>query len=314
MAAGISNSCDNNSADATGRGYSHRPGWIRAVILRQVVDDLPQVCDELRVGRHCPHRVRVTGCTRIGRTIWPDDRGLRIFNLPITQNNLQAPGLMPTTLQNVEGHTVGDTAEIRPERRFLRLVAVPDLSEPSQGDNQHIIKIAGSRRWTLAQVDTLRSADSRSERQSGPATIVLKTFLLGVDGATVGTAQSNVTLPAGKSIELSQTISVSKPALWSPYSPNLYRAVTEIVLRGRVLDAVTTPLGIRSIAWLTTKGFQINGKTVKFCGGCVHHDNGILGSAAMDRAESAAWNCSSVLASMRVPRRTIPLARVPRRL
>ena len=31
--------------------------------------------------------------------------------------------------------------------------------------------------------------------------------------------------------------------------------------------------------------FLLNGKSMKLKGGCVHHDNGLLGAAAIDRAE-----------------------------
>ena len=32
-------------------------------------------------------------------------------------------------------------------------------------------------------------------------------------------------------------------------------------------------------------GFTLNGKSIKLKGGCIHHDNGPLGAAAIDRAE-----------------------------
>ena len=33
------------------------------------------------------------------------------------------------------------------------------------------------------------------------------------------------------------------------------------------------------------RGLRINGETVKLRGACVHHDNGVLGAATIDRAE-----------------------------
>ena len=32
-------------------------------------------------------------------------------------------------------------------------------------------------------------------------------------------------------------------------------------------------------------GLRINGEAIKLQGGCLHHDNGVLGAAAIDRAE-----------------------------
>ena len=45
------------------------------------------------------------------------------------------------------------------------------------------------------------------------------------------------------------------------------------------------PFGIRTIAVDAVNGFVLNGEPVELRGGCVHHDNGPLGSAAIARAE-----------------------------
>ena len=42
---------------------------------------------------------------------------------------------------------------------------------------------------------------------------------------------------------------------------------------------------VRSIEVDVERGLRINGEQVKLKGGCVHHDNGILGACAFDRAE-----------------------------
>ena len=66
---------------------------------------------------------------------------------------------------------------------------------------------------------------------------------------------------------------------WSPDKPNLY---TCKVSYGE--DEVTERFGIRTLSW-SSKGFFVNGTSEKLRGGCVHHDNGILGSAAEKEAE-----------------------------
>ena len=90
---------------------------------------------------------------------------------------------------------------------------------------------------------------------------------------------------AGAHEEASQQISLPHPALWSPETPVLYRAVTEIVQAGKVVDKVETNFGVRTLAWSVDKGLLLNGKSIKLAGGSVHHDNGPLGAAAFDRAE-----------------------------
>jgi len=52
-----------------------------------------------------------------------------------------------------------------------------------------------------------------------------------------------------------------------------------------VVDQKTTIFGIRSIEFSAEKGFLLNGERVLLKGGCMHHDNGPLGSATIDRAE-----------------------------
>jgi beta-galactosidase len=115
--------------------------------------------------------------------------------------------------------------------------------------------------------------------------VTVETRLYDRAGHEAGKAESSLTIAAGKEDETAQTISVSNPALWSPASPTLYRAVSQIRKRGKVVDEVVTPFGIRSLSWSTESGLLLNGKAVKLTGGSVHHDNGPLGAAAFDRAE-----------------------------
>jgi beta-galactosidase len=115
--------------------------------------------------------------------------------------------------------------------------------------------------------------------------VKLRTTLVDRAGKEAGSAQSTVNLAPGSESETSQTIAVANPALWSPESPALYHAVTQILKNGTVVDEVVTPFGIRTLSWSVEKGFLLNGKSIKFAGGSVHHDNGPLGAAAFDRAE-----------------------------
>jgi beta-galactosidase len=85
--------------------------------------------------------------------------------------------------------------------------------------------------------------------------------------------------------ETSQNITVNNPSLWSPESPYLYQAITEVKQGNQIIDRVVTNFGIRSIDITAAKGFLLNGKSVELRGGCLHHDNGALGAATIDRAE-----------------------------
>ena len=42
---------------------------------------------------------------------------------------------------------------------------------------------------------------------------------------------------------------------------------------------------VRHVSFDSANGFRLNGVSLKMKGGCVHHDNGPLGSRSIDRAE-----------------------------
>jgi len=115
--------------------------------------------------------------------------------------------------------------------------------------------------------------------------IAVSTRLLSGGGKDAGNNIIKLALPAHSEKEVIQTIKVSKPLLWTPESPNLYRARVQVLKGNDIIDETKTAYGIRSLKFTAEHGFQLNGKTVKISGGCVHHDNGCLGAAAFDRAE-----------------------------
>ena len=115
--------------------------------------------------------------------------------------------------------------------------------------------------------------------------IVVTTHLLNKSSKSVGNNQTQVEVPANGEKEITQTIQVSNPMLWTPETPNLYQAHIQILKDKKMLDDTKNNFGIRSLKFTAENGFQLNGKTVKINGGCVHHDNGCLGAAAFDRAE-----------------------------
>lgn len=85
--------------------------------------------------------------------------------------------------------------------------------------------------------------------------------------------------------EIKQTIDVYQPESWSIDNPHLYTAEIQIETKGRVTDKTNTIFGIRTIHFDAQTGFTLNGESVLLKGGCLHHDNGFLGSAAIDRTE-----------------------------
>jgi beta-galactosidase len=82
-----------------------------------------------------------------------------------------------------------------------------------------------------------------------------------------------------------QTMAIVAPKLWSPGNPALYTLESELRHDSAVVDHVSTPFGVRIVTFDTEHGMSINGAPTKLRGGCIHHDNGLLGSASFDAAE-----------------------------
>lgn len=113
----------------------------------------------------------------------------------------------------------------------------------------------------------------------------INTRLLSAKDKDAGNNAIRLELPAHNEKEIIQIIKVSKPSLWSPENPDLYQAQIQVLKGNDIIDETKVAFGIHSIKFTVEHGFQLNGKTVKINGGCVHHDNGCLGAAAFDRAE-----------------------------
>ena len=75
-------------------------------------------------------------------------------------------------------------------------------------------------------------------------------------------------------------IAIPNAKLWSAESPVLYTC--RVTLENG--DCATEKFGIRTVSW-DSQGFKVNGAVTLLRGGCVHHDNGILGACAFRDAE-----------------------------
>jgi beta-galactosidase len=116
-------------------------------------------------------------------------------------------------------------------------------------------------------------------------TFELETSIIDPSGKTILSNRMNYELGTGVMEESNHNYDIKDPHLWSLDSPNLYLAEVKLVLNGKIVDQLSTTFGIRSIRFSIDKGFELNGMIVLLKGGNMHHDNGPLGSAAIDRAE-----------------------------
>lgn len=105
--------------------------------------------------------------------------------------------------------------------------------------------------------------------------LTLKAIIRNAEGKVVASKETNERF--GDNMDLS--LAVSAPRCWSPETPYLYEAELQLYQDDQLKDSETLRFGIRSINYSPEKGFELNGKTTKFKGVCLHHDLGPLGAA-----------------------------------
>jgi beta-galactosidase len=98
--------------------------------------------------------------------------------------------------------------------------------------------------------------------------------------ATATTAPTRLAPWSGR--EISQTVTVRAPALWSVETPRLYRLTTVVEAGGAATDRCETSFGIRTVHFDPDRGFFLNGERVELKGTCNHQDHAGVGSALPD--------------------------------
>ena len=105
----------------------------------------------------------------------------------------------------------------------------------------------------------------------------LNTVIKNADGKEVASDTHSYKFYPGAPIY--QNIRVNNPSLWTPETPVLYTATTNIIKDGKTVDSYDTRFGIRTIEFRAGEGFFLNGEKTKFKGVNNHHDLGPLGAA-----------------------------------
>ena len=92
--------------------------------------------------------------------------------------------------------------------------------------------------------------------------------------------------------------SVKNPLIWDVDDPNLYTVKAAVKNLGVyrthfvpdaaeacTVDEANTLFGIKTVTADAVRGLRINGKSVKLKGGCLHHDNGLMGAVSLYESE-----------------------------
>lgn len=135
---------------------------------------------------------------------------------------------------------------------------------------------------TLAKLKVDLSVQNDANNDSK---IKIITKILNPDKKFAAQRESASSISSKDQLHISQFFEISKPVLWSVETPELYTAEITIEADGKIADRFNITFGIRTIDVSAEKGFLLNGKPLELKGSCMHHDNGLLGSAAFNRAE-----------------------------
>jgi beta-galactosidase len=117
------------------------------------------------------------------------------------------------------------------------------------------------------------------------ATPVLRVEILDAVDELVAHDEAPAATFPGDSLVVRHRLFVDRPQRWGPDHPDLYSCRVRLLDGERVLDEHATDFGIRSLTLDSRRGLRINGEPILLRGACIHHDNGVLGAATIDRAE-----------------------------
>ena len=149
--------------------------------------------------------------------------------------------------------------------------------------------------WTGTRVTTPDLSETSGKvnvetevRNSGAQAIsvTVDTRIVDAKGATVAVLPKDTVQLAPGEMKIAQQLSapIARPALWSPTTPVLYRAVTRLLVNGKVRDRFETDFGFRWFEWTADRGFFLNGKHLYFKGANVHQDQAGWGDAVTNGA------------------------------
>jgi beta-galactosidase len=133
--------------------------------------------------------------------------------------------------------------------------------------------------WTRRINGTVAEIDVSTRIDSPDPALQLVSRLRDSHGAVVAQATTSA------ASEVRQTLTVKAAQLWSPGSPSLYTLETELRRGPEIADQLKQHFGIRIITISADTGLKINGKHTALRGGCIHHDNGLLGACAFADAD-----------------------------
>jgi len=167
---------------------------------------------------------------------------------------------------------VSDRINLDPWRTFVRTTSLTDISE----DRLTAAKAELSVFAEIADTATYKEGDNRA--------IHYQLQLIAPDGQQIAASAEGEIVTEEHQATIKQQLVVENALLWNCQHPVLY-TLRLSVRHNDYTDQMDIPVGIRTISFSADKGFLLNEEPTLLRGACIHHDNGLLGARAYDRAE-----------------------------
>lgn len=120
---------------------------------------------------------------------------------------------------------------------------------------------------------------------AAPQSVQVHIELAGPDGGAAAADHTVLDIPPNSEQTALLRLWVPNAQLWSTEAPNLYTARCTLRQDSTQTDTDEASFGIRTLSLDAANGLRLNGRPLKLRGGCIHHDNGILGAAAFEAAD-----------------------------
>ena len=209
--------------------------------------------------------------------------GYNTFRVDIT--NFVKPGenLLEVNLKNME-----ESSRWYPGAGIYRPVTLITTDKTYLDDWSLVVRATDTNKNGLLTVEVDGKVVNVPPKTKPKVLTMAKVTLTTPDGEAINSED----LPLAEDGSFHTRFYCKNPKLWSPETPYLY-TVTAMVNRVdwntspeiydgqsyELLDSKTIKTGLRTIRISRENGFQLNGKTRKLKGVCLHHDLGPLGAA-----------------------------------
>ena len=174
--------------------------------------------------------------------------------------------------------------------RGVQLCRAPKVYIPDDGIYAWTSELADGFAFVKAQVEVAND--------TGENRVVEVCVELEEDSGNVAASTKTSIYVAASSCEKAYlSINLKNPKLWDCDNPNLYKLKATVKSLGEYrtrleekddlpADEAEILFGVRTISADAVRGLLINGKSVKLKGGCLHHDNGLLGAVSLYEVEA----------------------------